>query len=381
MRTSVALFCILATTFALTGCPATRGRGAGGGGGSSSMGGCNRDFGETHAAAKLEAFFAATLAWSDAAMGIERDLLGACQTTGRALGMAEGDLASQGGPDGLRTVCGAVEQQLRSEMAALRSGASAEVTIDARPPHCEISVDAYAHCMGECEATVDPGQVEITCEGGELRGSCDAECTGRCAVDVNAACSGTCQGSCEGTCTARNEDGSCNGSCEGTCHGSCETSAQASCSGECRGGCSVEYREPYCTGRIRRPSASARCRASCDARVEATARCTPGETHISMSGGLDAEGTARLARVQAAIRDGLSQILAIRTRVERLRTAGAEIVRSAPEIPSSAAAVGINAIVCATAAAGAIADASASVSVSFDVSVSVSGSMPASAGR
>lgn len=343
------------------------------------MGGCDRDFGATHAAAKLESFFAATLAWNEAAMGVERDLLGACQATGRALGMSEGELSSQGGADGLRAVCGAVEQKLREEMAALRSASSAEVTIDSRPPHCEVSVDAYASCMGECEATVNPGSVEMTCEGGELRGACDAECTGRCAVDVDAACTGTCSGSCEGTCSARNEDGSCNGACEGTCHGSCEVSGQATCTGECRGGCSVEYREPYCTGRVQRPTASARCRASCDARVEATARCTPGETNVAISGGLDAEGAARLARVQVAVRDGVSRIIALRTRVERLRTAGAEIVRAAPEIPASAAAVGINAVVCATAAAGAIADASASVTVSFEVSVSVSGSMSASA--
>jgi hypothetical protein len=372
---------LLVLTLALTGCPA-RGRGAGGRGGGSggSMGGCNRDFGATAAAAKLESFFAATLAWQDAAMSVQRDLVTACQTTGRALGMPEADLADSGGTEGLRIVCSAVETRLRSEMAALRDASHAEFQVDSRPPHCEVSVDAYGSCMAECEATVDPGSVEITCEGGEIRGSCDAQCTGRCAVQVDASCSGTCEGSCEGTCSARNADGSCAGTCDGTCHGSCVVEGQASCTGECRGGCSVQYREPYCTGQIRRPTASARCRASCDARIEATARCTPGETHVSMSGGLDAEGQARLARVQAAIQGGVSQILALRTRVERLRTSGAEIVRAAPEIPSSAAAVGINAVVCATAAAAAVADASASISVSVEVSVSVSGSVSASGG-
>ncbi len=356
------------------------GRGSGGGGGGASMSGCERDFGSTSAAAKLESFFAATVAWQNAAMSVQRDLIGACQTTGRALGMDEADLEDTGGTDGLRSVCSKVETRLRSELAALRGASHAEIQVDSRPPHCEVSVDAYGGCMAECEGHVDPGSVDITCEGGEIRGTCDAQCTGSCAVQVDASCSGVCEGSCEGTCSARNADGSCAGTCDGTCHGSCVASAQASCSGECRGGCSVQYREPYCTGQVRRPTASARCRASCDARIEATARCTPGETHVSMSGGLDADGQARLARVQAAIRGGFSQILALRTRVERLRTAGAEIVRAAPEIPSSAAAVGINAVVCATAAAGAIADASASITVSFEVSVSVSGSMSASGG-
>jgi modification target Cys-rich repeat protein len=228
--------------------------------------------------------------------------------------------------------------------------------------------------MAECEAQVDPGSVDITCEGGEIRGTCDAECTGRCAVAIEGSCSGTCEGSCEGTCSARNADGSCAGTCDGTCHGECVVDAQASCSGECRGGCSVEYREPYCTGTLRRPTASARCRASCDARIEASARCTPGETNISIDGGMDAASQARYAQVQAAIREGVSAILAIRTRVQRLSTAGAEIVRTAPEIPEAAATVSIGAVACATAAAATCAEAAASVSVSVEVSVSVSAS-------
>ncbi len=341
------------------------------------MGGCDRDFGATHAAAKLEEFFAATLAFQDAAMGIERDLVSACQVTGRALGMSDAEMSANG--DDLEHMCSTVDTRLRSEMDAVRGSGHAEFQVDSNPPHCEVSVDAYSNCMASCEATVDPGAVDLQCEGGEIRGQCDAQCTGSCAVQVDAACSGTCEGSCEGTCSARNADGSCAGQCDGTCHGSCVASAQASCQGECRGGCSVQYREPYCTGTIRRPSASARCTASCDAHVEAHARCTPGETHVSMSGGLDADGQARLARVQAAIHDGVSQILTIRTRVERLRSAGAAIVQSAPAIPESAAAVGINAVVCATAAAGAIAGASSSVSVSFNVSVSLSASVNGSA--
>lgn len=364
----------------LTGCP-PRARGAGGGGGGGgggSLASCAGDFGATHAAAKIEAFLSAVIAWNDAAMGMQRDLLRACQSTGRTLGMPEAELSGEG-TDGMRTVCGAVQARLRAEIAAVRDSAGGSITLDARPPSCEVSVDAYANCMAECEATVDPGSVEITCEGGELRGYCDAECHGSCAVHVEARCSGTCEGECDGTCSARNASGACAGTCDGTCNGHCVTRGTASCAGECRGGCSITYREPYCTGRVRRPTASARCRASCDARVEASARCTPGETHINVTAGLDADGQARLARLQAALRDGVSDILTIRTRVERLRDAGAEIVRLAPEIPNSAAAVGLNAALCATAAAGAVANASASISVSVEVSVSMSASVSGSA--
>lgn len=354
----------------LPGCPTMRrgGRTTSGGGGG---GMCGGDFGTSHAAAKLESFFAATAEFHAAAMAAQSDLLAACQRTGRALGMSEADLSGSGDA-GVRTVCGNVEGELRTAMASLRS--SYTVNVDSRPPHCEVSVDAYAGCMAECEAQVDPGSVDITCEGGEIRGTCDAECTGRCAASVEGSCSGTCEGSCSGTCSARNADGSCAGTCDGTCHGECVVDAQASCSGECRGGCSVEYREPYCTGTLRRPTASARCRASCDARIEASARCTPGETNISIDGGMDAASQARYAQVQAAIREGVSAILAIRTRVRRLSTAGAEIIRTAPEIPEAAATVSIGAVACATAAAATCAEAAASVSVSVEVSVSVSAS-------
>ena len=364
-----ALVSLVLVPLLLSGCPAVRrgGRTTSGDG----MSACSGDFGASNAAAKLEAFFAATNAFHDAAMGIEADLLAACQRSGRALGMAEADLAGSGA-SGVRDVCGRVEVELRAAIASLRS--SYTLTVDARPPHCEVSVDAYAGCMAECEATVDPGSVEITCEGGELRGYCDAECSGRCAIDVSGSCSGTCEGSCAGTCAARGPDGSCAGACDGTCTGRCVVEASATCSGECRGGCSIAYREPYCTGRIRRPTASARCRAACDARVEASARCTPGETNVAIEGGLDAASQSRLAQVQAAIRDGVDAVLAIRERVQRLRAAGAEIVRVAPEIPSAAATVSIGAAACATAAAGAVAEASASVSVSVEVSVSFSAS-------
>lgn len=369
-RSSLALVALVASA-GLTSCgPIARGSGGTTGGGRTSMASCTRDYGATSAAAKIESFFLATARFHEAAFAAQAELLGACQRTGRALGMSETELSGD-----LQTVCGAANDRLRTELQALR--ASYTVRLDAQPPHCEVSVDAYASCMAECEAQVDPGEVQITCEGGEIRGVCDAQCTGRCAVDVAGQCGGVCEGACQGRCSAYAADGSCAGACDGTCQGRCVVEAQASCSGECRGGCSVAYREPYCTGRVRRPTASARCRASCDARVEAEARCTPGQAQIAIDGGLDAESQARLVRVQTAMREGVSAILALRERVQRLRESGAEIVRLAPEIPSAAAAVSLGAVACATAAAAATAEAAASLSVSVEVSVSFSASVSA----
>lgn len=360
---------VLSLACALGSCgPVVRGGGGGTAGGRSSMAQCRGDFGATSQAAKLEAFFRATASFHEAALDAANQLFGACQRTGRALGMSEAELSGD-----VRSVCMAAHDRLASELRALR--ANYTVRLDAQPPHCEVSVDAYGQCIAECEARVDPGEVQLTCEGGEIRGYCDAQCTGSCAVEVSGQCSGVCEGSCAGRCAAYAADGSCAGACEGTCQGRCVVRGQASCSGECRGGCSVQYREPYCTGRVRPPSASARCRASCDARIEAEARCTPGRAQLAIEGGLDAEQQARLARVQAAMRDGVSAILSLRERVQRLQSSGADIIRLAPEIPNAAMAVSLGAVACASAAAAATAEAAASLTVSVEVSVSFSASV------
>ncbi|UJR79502.1 hypothetical protein [Sandaracinus amylolyticus] len=380
-RPLLALVALLAMPTLLTGCAALRpGRrdSAGGGGGGAVGGQCRGDFGTNNAAQKIEAFLIAAGDFSDAAISVQNDLLAACQRMGRALGVAEADLVGDG-PEGVRAVCTTVNERFRAEMQAIRGASRVQVTIESRPPHCEVSMDAYARCAADCEARVDPGSVEIQCEGGEIRGRCNAECTGSCAADVRGECSGTCEGICDGRCSQTGPDGSCAGRCEGTCEGQCVVRAQASCQGECRGGCSIEYEEPYCTGEVRPASVSARCRASCEARVEAHARCDPGETRMNVSGGIDPAMQPRVDAVQNAVREGLSAILALRTRVERLERSGRQIARLAPDLPNAAATVGIGAVACATAAAGAVADSMASVSVSVEVSVSISASASASA--
>jgi hypothetical protein len=384
LRIATRVLFLIVLPVLVAGCfPVTRTGGGGSSGGGGTRGGglsvqCRGDFGTTAAAAKIETFMRAAAAFSDAAIAIQNDLLAACQRMGRALGMAEADLAGSG-PEGTRTVCGAVHDRYRRELQAIRSATSVRVEVQSRPPHCEVSMNAYARCAAECEARVDPGSVEVRCEGGELRGRCSGTCTGRCAAEVSGRCSGTCEGICEGRCAATAADGSCAGACEGTCRGECVVDAQASCSGECRGGCSVEMQEPYCTGRVRPASASARCRAACDAELEAQARCTPGEARLNVSGGVDPAMRPRVEAVQRATAEGLSTILSLRERVQRLQTAGREIARIAPELPQAAATVGVGATACATAAASAVAEAIASLSVSVEVSVQVSASASVSA--
>ncbi len=374
-RCSTALACLMSVVFAAS-CVPMAGTSSGGGGT------CGGDLGSTQAAARIESFLVAAAEFEAAASAAERDTLAACKRMGVALGMSQAELAGSG-TQGMQNVCAAVNQRFQAEMQAIRS-AQVQVTIMAQPPRCEVSVDAYARCAAECEANIQPGQVDIRCEGGEIRGYCDAQCTGSCAVNVSGSCSGRCEGACNGTCSATNADGSCAGQCNGTCQGQCVASAQASCQGECRGGCSVQYREPYCTGNIQPPQVSAHCDASCDARVDAQAHCEPGELMISTSGNTNGDLAARVARVRSAVQTGLRDLVALRVRVQRLAQSGAAVARLAPGVPGAAASLGVQAVSCATAAAAGTARAMASVNVSVNVSVqmsaSVSGSASASGG-
>lgn len=377
-RSSLALLCLMSVAIGAACTPmATSGGGTGSGSGSGS-GSCRGDMGTTAAAARIEAFLMAAAEFDAAATDLQRDTLAACQRMGRSLGMSDAELQGSG-TQGVQTVCNAVDQRFRAELAIVQS-AQVDIHLVSQPPHCQVSVDAYARCAAECEANITPGQVEIQCEGGEIRGYCDAQCSGSCSVAVQGNCSGTCEGSCDGTCSATAANGSCAGQCNGTCHGECVVAAQASCQGECRGGCSVQYREPYCTGNIQPPQVSASCDASCDARVEAQAQCHPGQLSVETNATATAEQIEHITMVRNAVRGGLQDLFNLRTRARRLAQTGGEIARLAPGVPGAAVQVGAQAVSCATAAAASTARAMASVNVSVQVSVQVSGSVSASGG-
>src|SRR5690606_29866241 len=181
----------------------------------------NPDYGVSSAARKLSAFLQATSKFASTSAELEGSLKSACAEMGAELGM--GSLSGD-----TQTTCDAVSQKLREEVSSLRAEANLRIEVAAQPPRCQVSVDAYASCAAECEVDVDPGEVNVQCEGGYIAGSCDAQCTGECDIGAQAhcsgscegtcqaGCSGTCQGTCDGTCSATNADGSCNGSCDGT---------------------------------------------------------------------------------------------------------------------------------------------------------------------
>ncbi len=354
-------------------CVPTRGGGRGTtAAGASFTAACQGDFGASVAASQFEAFMGATYDLHEAAGSTERALRDTCAAMGAELGLT---------PTGdTRAMCAEVATSLREEMRRIGEGTEYSVEVRAQPPRCEARFDAYAECAARCDVNVTPGQVELACTGGEIRGSCTGACNGSCALDVEAQCTGVCEGACEGTCSARAADGSCAGQCDGTCRGRCVAQASAECTGECRGSCSVEWQRPYCTGHYEPPQVSAECRAACEARVDASMTCEPGQAELAVSGGPDADALARIERVRAAVRVGLAQLALIHARTERLVDSGRTLVRQLETLPEAVRAVGIQAAACSAGALADLQNSLASMSVTLEVTVTVSASVQASAG-
>ncbi len=380
----------------VTSCKSLGGSGASGlgdisGGGNSMSAECMGDFGTSAAAARVEAFMQGAAAFESSAHGLQDFLLDTCKAMARELGTStSGDL---------RSVCKAAADQLSAELRGLRANANLSIDVVTTPPVCEVSMEAYANCAAECDASVDPGGAELECEGGEIAGQCEAKCEGSCVAEVSgscegscegtcsAGCSGTCNGTCEGKCSATAKDGSCKGKCQGTCHGtcsagckgscegSCAVKGKASCDGECRGGCSVAYKEPRCTGKVKPPSASADCNASCDAKVGAEAECKPGRAEVVIQGEVGSNLEAKIARVRAAIAAGWSGLLAVKLRLERIGANGKALIKAATKVP--ALKVSLDAANCVKGSIDILKGALQSVTVSTEVSVSASASVSA----
>jgi hypothetical protein len=371
--------------------------GMGGGGGGMSAE-CSGDWGSGDAALKMGAFMGATADFIGAAADIEESLTAACRDMGTELGIPAEQMEGGGDVPAVKAACNAVSAKLEAELGELSASASLQIAIVATPPVCEVSVDAYANCVGECEVDVDPGEVDIQCEGGELRGGCSGSCTGSCSVEGSASCSGSCEGTCEGgcqgtcngrcdgTCSAQGSNGECAGSCSGTCHGTCSAScqgscqgscvveAQASCQGECRGSCSVEFTEPRCTGTVRPPSASASCQASCDAKLDARAECKPGNVTVAITGNIDSNIEERVGRLRNALESGLPAIRALGAKLGRLVASGELMISAGGELGGAVGGLGLRAGQCIAEATAALPRAAAQVSVSVEVSASVSAS-------
>jgi hypothetical protein len=303
---------------------------------------CGGDFGASASARKLESFMSASVSFMGAAQDLHGVLLDACQDIGRRLDVPEERLALPGGEPDVRTACAAASAALRAELQDLRVQAKLDIEVQATPPHCDISVDAYAECAAHCDASVVPGQLEVQCEGGQIVGNCSGTCQGDCRVGGN------------------------------------WVAGQARCEGLCRGDCSVAFEEPRCTGTMRPPKVEAECEAACNAKLDAEARCTPGEAHVAVRGAVESNLEERVAKVRGAIEGAGGAVFATRAKLERLVGSGKLLLRAADDVPKAVGEIGVSAAACAAESAAGIINASASISVSFEASVSVSGAISAS---
>ncbi len=278
---------------------------------------------DASASGKLKGGLTAAINLQGLAAEIDGDLKAACGGLAKDLG-ATGDFA-----DG-KSACEAAIKVMGEVRAKM--GANAKASLVVQPPHCSASMDAYADCAGHCDASVQGGKAEVKCEKGELSGTCDAKCEGKCELSAGGTCDGTCEGSCDahfsgkcegncqGKCDGKDSKGSCAGKCDGACDaagkgeckgkcgGSCQLKASAKCDGQCTGKCSVEMKAPKCTGEVTPPKVSAECKASCDAKVNGKLECTPAKVALKIEGAADA---AIAAKYKGAIEKNLPAVLKI----------------------------------------------------------------------
>lgn len=119
---------------------------------------------------------------------------------------------------------------------------------------------------------------------------------------------------------------------------------------------------------------SAECQASCDARLNAEAECTPGSVEVTITGTVNSNLEERVNHLKAALRLGLGNILAVKLKLQRLAASANAMGRTARDLPGAVASLGLQAASCVSSAATALVPATASISVSVEVSASVSGS-------
>jgi hypothetical protein len=260
-------------------------------------------------------------------------------------------------------------------VAKFQLDADAGVKIAYKEPACNVSAKATVEATAKCDASVDPGKVEVECKGSceadaTVEAKCDAmaevkcvgtapnlacegECKGGCELEAAAACEGTCNGTCSGTCSVKNADGSCAGSCDGMCEGTCEVTAGASCSGKCKGECT--YTPPSgmceggasvkceakadasvkcngkCDGEVTPPKASAECEASAKAEASVSVECTPPSLDVSyqfkagLSATAQATAQAELEAFLVSFKGSFSVIAAQLKQGDLVVAAGAEI--------------------------------------------------------
>lgn len=336
---------------------------------------------------------------------IDADLLEACNNISSDLGGATAtDVA---------TACNNAVTQIN---AIKQTQATATLAVQFVPARCEVNVEAYASCAAQCDVNANLEATPVTCEGGQLVGSCSGSCSGECSVSAQAdctatctgsctgecsaqmegSCTGTCTGRCDGTCSATNEqgqcegecngtcsgmcsgniEGSCTGSCTGSCSGECTAAVEGSCSGQCQGSCDVAWEPIRCEGGEVTAEVDAECNASCSSDASFEAECTEPEVVVTFDGTVDSDFEPLFETLDA----NMPTIFGLGARLGLAAEAAADFGNTFVNASASFADASLEALACVGAASAAALDVSASLSVSVQASASVSGSVVGDAG-
>lgn len=357
--------------------------------------------GDAKGSAKIKGFLDASANLYKATVEMDASLAKSCAELGKGLGMSDDEAKADGGAE---KVCTAVAAKLD---ATMKANAEAKIGVEFQEPKCYVDVAAVQDCFAKCDASIQPGKLEVNCQGGEVRGSCDAQCTGKCTVEAGAQCTGTCSGSCSGKCEANfngrcggncdgkcdgkagskgkcagtcegkcdaQAEGSCGGQCEGKCSASCEVKGGAKCEGKCSGGCSAEMKAPECSGDYRPPQVDATCQTNCGAKAAASAKCDPPGLRVVARG----KASADAMKVVAALQTSLPGIVQVQLGMgKRLLKALDNVKVAGGAMGDAAVSAGGKAAACVKTAVEMSTSAAASISVDVKVSASVSGSAKA----
>ncbi|MEZ4383935.1 MAG: hypothetical protein R3A79_21565 [Nannocystaceae bacterium] len=269
--------------------------------------------------ASVDSFFGAVVDFTAAADGVDSKIRAELDAIALGVGLPEGATGAE--------IRAKIEQRIAVSVAG-------GLQVKYQEPKCEASVEIAASAAAECDASVDPGSVEVQCKGScdidasaqadcQASGTltcvgqapnlqCEGTCTGTCELTAAAACDGTCRGECAGECSVLDSQGNCAGACDGNCKGECELNAGGDCQGNCQGECAytppggmcdanVQARceamaeadvkcKGGCEGEATPPMVKAECDATVEAKAKASVECTPPSVEITWQWSADIDG-------------------------------------------------------------------------------------------
>lgn len=127
---------------------------------------CQRDFGVSTAASKVETFLSAVAELDRVSAESDGALRETCAALGADIGMSEGELTRALAED-TGTLCTRVTAALLAEQTAVST--SGNLILQVTTPTCSWSTDAARACVSECELRYRPDDVELPCAtDGEL---------------------------------------------------------------------------------------------------------------------------------------------------------------------------------------------------------------------